>query len=628
MRPRLRIAAVAIGFALAGLAEAAAAPFAAVSPAADRELRHRRPTIVFAGDLPDGIERDGLLVFIDADDVTEFAEWEGGKLEVTAPLPLQPGEHLAVVRRPPADGAGESREPLAALSFTIASPGALTRSSGRFTDSIELAYDSESEETTLSLRPHIDGAIEGGKTRLSYDVTAEHRFRSDGDDEDFEDPDAVLTLERAGLDARLGTLANVELAGGRGRDGLASSEFLGMTAYRRALDLQFGASSPVGRPFSLFSNVADSLPSVRGERSFEQRIGGGSWLLPLPGERVQVRLMSLEVEDRAGKDEPLTALSRPQRASLLGAMVGVRWSETWRTTLEVAASDREVEESGRRTSHRDEALRLEVDGKLRGHRVEARLARLGGRFGNPADPRLAGDREEGALTLSKRGKRWSYRLSWRSAEDGLEDGIESTEEERTGLSLSRRFSRFEAKAEWKRLTLESASASSEQIRRRLTLGFRGQHLRLDLEAGRTTDERTGYGLAGSDQDNLKLSWRWSRGKRWSLRGSLGGSERVQGQRERETTTFFLEPAWSSPSGHLRAALNLSLGDDTVRGLSDRMRRGARGSLDWRLGAAETWFLGFELAAEELENGITGVTTRNDRVVARMTYSPEWTWGLP
>ncbi len=519
----------------------AAKPFAPTKPQRGAQIRLLRPTLVFAGDLPAGVARDTLRLFVDDDDLTEFTAWDEGRLRITCPLPLEPGEHTAKVVV-----AGAKAEAVATLSFTVVAPGAAAVASGRFTDSVELE-STDREGVTLALQPHIDGRLVGPLGNLGYDITLEHQLGFNGDDGDLQDPDAILEFERPGFAASLGTIANPY--------SFSESEFLGVTAYRRALDAKFGKRSPL----SLFSNLADALPTVAGERGFEQQIHGASWQLPIRGDRLRIRLLGLSAEDRKAPTRPSATLSRPENARLLGALVSYRWNEKWETLLELATSDREVDEAGTRTSARDQAWRVELDGSMGDHKLNARLARVGGRFANPADPRLTLDREEAEVRLSRRAKRWNYRVHWRLGSDGLEEGVRSSDEERYSLTLGRKLGRklggIDASIDWSQQTITSARANSKQTRVQLRLSRGWKHWRVDLQGVTTDNERSGYGFSSTEQDSIKGSWRWSSEGNWTFRGSLGGAESRRIGRTRETRDLFVESAWRATSGRLRAAFN-------------------------------------------------------------------------
>ena len=599
---RLRV----LTWALLAAGPAAAAPFAPEAP--EIEVRVNRPTLEFAGELPEGVDRERLRVFVDRDDVTEFAVWSGNRLKVKCPLPLELGEHVVRVIR-----AGAS-DALATLTVRVAPPGRSALSSGRFSDSLRLEAEDDGDSMSLSLKPHVDGRLEGPHGAVSYDVTLEHELEFEGDDDDLADPDAILQWERPGIAASLGTIASPVV--------FSDSEFLGITAHRRALDVTFGSRAPV----SIFSNVADALPSVAGERGFEQRLGGGTWRLPIPGERLEIRVLGLTVEDRQADDAPVLFFSRPEEAHLFGALVTYRWSDSWTADLEVASSDREVTEGDRRTSQRDRAMRMHVDGSIGEHQIDVRLARVGGRFGNPGDPRLAVDREEAELDLSRRTARWSYRVSWRAGRDGLEDGVERTDEERLAVSLSRRFGELSAKLDWSRQVLDSTGADSKQSRSQLTLSRSWKGWHVDLTGGRTDTERQGYALSASEKDSAKLAWRWSDSKRWKLRGSVAHTRLREGTTRRETRDVFVEPGWTSSSGRVRVALHLASGDDRTPGLRDRRRRSTRGTLGWRIGASEEWILNVDLSTSETEDRLSSLDLSDDRARLALTYSPRFLWG--
>lgn len=594
---------IVLGLALSSTFVAAAQQILVRVPEAGAELPWWRPTIVI--DLPRDLleRRDRLRLTVDADDVTDFVEWQGPSVRVTSPVPLPEGPHAAELREL-VDGA---HRVLARVEFTTRPPRRSMAVDMRVSDASGLEAGSAVADA-VTLAPHADGSLQTTGTTTSFDITweqaipleAERAFR----------PPLVFAEHTAGALRLSGGLTDADLQ--------ADTRFVGSRVFRQVA----GASYDAGRAGTLsgYTNLADALPSADGTAARPFWIQNLSWRPRLPGSAGTVTLLAQHASSRnTADDEGAPLLS--EQGSLFGAHARVSVGAGWMAAGEAVFSRLETDQvTG---LHSDYAVRGELAGKLAGQRIQARVSRVGTGYRNLADPGLQSDRQDGDVAIGWQGRRLTYGARFAIARDSLDGSVSRSDQRHVALSFSATpRPNWTLSADIDRRVLNRPTDDKVETRAVVRMGAGWGSLRTDVHGAtsRTDDSR----LGSSSWTFLKAVARVGPWRTVTVSGGAGVDRRT-GVFDLKTGTVHVEAAFALIPVASRIAVTLA-GDTEERTGHDVDRQWVSASWSRQLWTSR-WnvSLWFEGRWQQTRDRASGRVDSGGQWLTRLAWNPEWTW---
>jgi len=610
MRHRWLVALALVAHAPAAWAQT----FTVAGPPAEAEVSVDRPVIVyeFAAGSISATDRARLRFLLDDVDITEFAVWTTERVTVRAPLAVPDGEHTAAIL---AAGSSDAAT-LVTVMFRTVPPRRQSTVDARLSDSSTLELDRQKDDI-LTIAPHADGTVSSAWGTTRYDVTWTQPVDLQGmGSQALLAPDFVVQHDRG----RWQSAAGVTEA-----EALVETQFLGLRTHRRMIETTY--DRPAFGRIQAYSNLADAVPGSGGQRSFQQWIQGVAWRPDLRSQRVSLTLLAETVRDRNGRDRTAASFSLAERATLVGAVARITLSRNWTAVSELAAS--RVESGGETTAGRNvaRALRFNLVGSVAGNAIEARVASVGSDFGNPGDPGLKSDRREAEVDLSRRARRWNYRVRASFATDGLDRATRASEETRYRASLGVRLPsdvRASIEVDRQEVTGDRRDRAQSKMEIRLTRSRSG--LRLDLRLGFTeTDDRlrdrtTMVKMARGAIAYSAVDW-------WSLSAGGGIESRAVGRSETQVRSVFIEPVWRLGGPGLQATLRLAYDARRTLGRSDVRNLSGRGGLSWTLpGAWRVATLAVDGGWDREDDLLFDIVRVNRTAAVKLVFAPEWIHG--